>query len=115
MIGLLTACSIETPSKIITLKNETSKDKVDEDFVLIRDQLPSHKSELLPVLVNGSGEYVACQADDLNGNGEWDELAFVYSLKAGEEQTLTVKFIPKEQYPEFQKRTHVRLGKLFSK
>ncbi len=115
MIGLLTACSIETPSKIITLKNETSKDKVDEAFVLIRDQLPSQKSELLPVLVNGSGEYVACQADDLNGNGEWDELAFVYSLKAGEEQTLTVKFIPKEQYPEFQKRTHVRLGKLFSK
>ncbi len=113
LIGIMASCSHETTTKVLTLRNSGEVNKIDEAFILKRDMLPQVEG-LVPVLVDGNGNYVPCQLDDISCNGEWDELAFVYSLKAGEEINLNVEYIPQSDYPVFQKRTHVRLGKMFT-
>ena len=83
------ACKGEGISTKIVLTNPGQTDRQDEAFVLTRDGLPpSPDDTLLPALRQAGGDYVPAQADDLDGDGQWDELAFVYSLRAGETATL---------------------------
>ncbi|MDR0844210.1 MAG: DUF4861 domain-containing protein, partial [Tannerella sp.] len=52
------------------------------------------------------------QQDDLDGDGRWDELAFVYTLKPNQKASLKVKWIAKENAPVYPRRTNVRYGKM---
>ncbi|MGV8096341.1 MAG: DUF4861 domain-containing protein [Mangrovibacterium sp.] len=110
-IGLAVVSCQET--KKIAVKNPTDKDRQDEVLVLdrktIETSFPSGDSSLLPVIKNGD-QPVPSQTDDLDGDGLWDELAFMVDLKANEELLLDVAFVAPDAYPEFEKRTNVRLG-----
>jgi hypothetical protein len=66
--------------------------------------------DALPLLTEETGEAIPCQADDLNGDGTWDELFALTDLGAEEEKRVRITFVPKEKYPEFETRTNVRLG-----
>lgn len=102
------------PTKIV-LTNPGQTDRTDEAFVLTRSDLsPSPDDALLPALRTADGSYVPSQADDLDGDGRWDELAFVYSLKAGESVTFDLAWLPAEDYPAFTPRTNARYGKMVS-
>ena len=109
-MGLFCSCTHDSKQNSITITNNSSVDKVDEAFVLKREQLPDFGAAL-PIVVTEKAEFIASQVDDIDQDGKWDELAFVYSLKAGEAVNLKILSVS-DDYPEFKKRTHVRLGKL---
>ena len=113
-LGGLLSCNNNTLNQSITISNNSQKDRTDEAFIIKREKFNETK-DLLPIIIDSNGNYIASQVDDINLDGNWDELAFVYSLKAGEKATLNIKFISPDEYPKFDKRTHVRLGKLFTK
>lgn len=94
----------------ISVKNPSDKARTDEVIVVKRSQLGGEQSEdFLPTVRQGK-EVLASQVDDMDGDGKWDELAFVVDFQANEEKTLTVVFVANGDYPSFEKRTNLRLG-----
>ena len=67
-------------------------------------------SELLPILKNMEGAYIPCQLDDLNGDGEWDELFALTDIGPSSQLSLVLKFIAPDEFPSFEVRTNLRLG-----
>lgn len=62
-------------------------------------------------LFSDAGDTIPAQADDVDGDGAWDEIAFVLDIPARSEKELVLKPIKKEYIPMFQKRAHAFLGK----
>lgn len=91
-LGGLLSCNNNTLNQSITISNNSQKDRTDEAFIIKREKFNETK-DLLPIIIDSNGNYIASQVDDINLDGNWDELAFVYSLKAGEKATLNIKFI----------------------
>ncbi|MGQ8337862.1 DUF4861 domain-containing protein [Sunxiuqinia sp. A32] len=98
---------------VLVLENPLGIDRVDETIVLDRAQVESMTGTiaegLAPVLKNAD-KLVPSQADDMDGDGNWDELAFTVDLKANETVGLTLELISIDVYPAFKKRTNLRLG-----
>ncbi len=106
----ITAC---TKNNSLVLTNPLAVDRPDETIILKRADLEAKVGVVpegfAPVL-KLNGQNIPSQADDLNGDGNWDEIAFTVHFKASETINLTVEKIALAQYPVFEKRTNVRLG-----
>lgn len=113
-LAILTGCNSPQSLKEFTVKNPLDINREDEALVLTRAQLNPTDKLLKPVITNGQGEYIPCQLDDLDGDGEWDELAFVYTFSPSEKTRLKVEWLTPEKYPVFAPRTNVRYGKMTS-
>ena len=70
--------------------------------------------ELLPVVKKADGTYIPCQVDDMDQDGLWDELAFVYTLGGHETVELLLDWMSAADYPVFERRTNIRYGKMTS-
>lgn len=109
LIGL-TACS---KKNVLVLGNPLAVDRPDETIVLNRAAVEA-KFGLVPdgfaPVLKLNGTPVPSQADDLNADGKWDELAFTVNFKASETLHLDVENLALASYPQFEKRTNVRLG-----
>jgi len=108
---LLQACS-SIPS--LELKNEMDLARKDASVVIKRElvaktvgEIPSDKT---PVVIDGAGNYIPCQVDDLNRDGEWDELVFVCDMDAKELKSVKINFIEPADAPVYTARTNVRVG-----
>lgn len=113
-LAILTGCNSPQSLKEFTVKNPLDINREDEALVLTRAQLNPTDKLLKPVITNGQGEYIPCQLDDLDEDGEWDELAFVYTFSPSEKTRLKVEWLTPEKYPVFTSRTNVRYGKMTS-
>ncbi|WP_224998977.1 DUF4861 domain-containing protein [Cesiribacter sp. SM1] len=71
------------------------------------------EGEFYPLLVTETGDTLASQTDDLDGDGQWDELFFVTSLPAGAKQQVMLHWVSSQ--PSYTPRTSVRFGKRSSK
>lgn len=111
-LSMLTSCTASHPLKEFTLENTLNVKREDETLVLTRTQLNPTDNTLQPVITNEQGEYIPCQLDDLDGDGEWDELAFVHTLAPSEKVKLKIQWIKPKEYPLFTPRTNVRYGKM---
>ncbi len=108
---LLPGCSY-SGSNSIYITNPSDFERKDEAIVIQRTKLDGAKDGLVPVLKNTEGVYyIPCQVDDTDNDGEWDELAFVYTLKVNETAQINIEWIEKNKYPTFVARTNVRYGK----
>lgn len=109
LIGIA-ACS---GKNTLLLKNPLAVDRIDETIVMKRADVEAKIGAIpdgfAPVL-KLNGKAVPSQVDDMNGDGKWDELAFCLDLKASETVSLNIEMVNLSQYPEFEKRTNVRLG-----
>jgi hypothetical protein len=106
------SCASSVPTTV-RLENPTALERPDEAFVFTHKQLNPHGEGRRPVIVDTDGSYVPSQLDDLDGDGRWDELAFVYTLKP--HQTVDLKIFRLNhaaEYPVFRVRTNVRYGKM---
>lgn len=86
-----TACNNKKASQLVI--ENTDIDKPDELFVLKRSELESRMDSLTAgkyLLLQDAGRPMLVQYDDLDGDGNWDEIAFLLSLKAGEKKVLTL-------------------------
>lgn len=78
-------------------RSEIQKFLVDADaaqFVAVKDE---------------NGELLPSQCDDFDKDGNWDELAFLCDLEAGENKRILFEAI--ENQPEFTIRTNIRFGR----
>ena len=113
---LMISCSgqSDSPDNSITLTNPLDIEKVDEPVLIPRDQLTeligTIQEGMLPVVQNQEGELLASQVDDVDLDGEWDELAFLADIPAGSSLDVSIQFRPEEDYPEFTTRTNIRFG-----
>ncbi|MGE5447277.1 MAG: DUF4861 domain-containing protein [Bacteroidales bacterium] len=97
----------------IKLTNSLAVDRMDEIIVLSRSDVEKQIGNIpdgFAPIVQIKGKNLPSQADDMNGDGQWDELAFLVQLKASETITIEIKKIAIAAYPVFEKRTNVRLG-----
>lgn len=102
-----------TSKNQLVVTNPLAIDRADETLVISRADMEAKfgatPDGLVPLL-KLNGVAIPSQADDMDKNGQWDELAFCLNFKASETVTLEVENVPAEQYPQFEKRTNLRLG-----
>lgn len=110
---LLIGFSSCTQKNTLVLTNPLAIDRADETIVLKRADVEAKfgvaPEGTAPVL-KLNGQAVPSQADDMDKDGKWDELAFCVNFKASETLKLEVENVSADQYPQFEKRTNVRLG-----
>jgi hypothetical protein len=110
---LLLGFAASAKKNIIKLTNPLAVDRMDEIIILSRSEVEKkigHISYGFAPVVQLRGQNVPSQADDINGDGQWEELAFLISLKASETIAVELKPVAIANYPVFEKRTNVRLG-----
>ena len=98
LVFVLSSCK-EKPATSIVLKNPINEERVDESFRLSRMELRAVGDELLPVVKKADGTYIPCQVDDMDQDGLWDELAFVYTLGGHETVELLLDWMSAAEYP----------------
>ncbi len=104
---MLTACN---GNKTYECKNSASIDINDKLFVLTRaevDQYATAGNGDFVIVKTADGTVLASQMDDMNGDGNWDELAFIADIKANSALAVTFE---KGEPIEFEKRTSLRFG-----
>lgn len=113
MAGLLFSCS-GNRTVTLTLTNPLDLDRPDEAVVIKRAFIDSLAggipSGTVPLLKEENGEVVPSQADDLDKDGQWDELFLLVNLKPGESKQLQVSFVKPEEMPAFTQRANIRFA-----
>jgi len=102
-----------TQKNKLVLTNPLAVDRADETIILKRADVEA-KFGIVPEgsapVLKLNGQAVPSQVDDLDMDGNWDELVFCLNFKASETVNLEVVNVVVAEYPEFEKRTNVRLG-----
>jgi len=109
--GLFFSCGKQAS---ISFQNPQNVERPDELIVLTKNEL-SQKVELpagmMPLFKNVDNSLVPFQLDDLDNDGNWDEVALLLNFAPGETKEIVVEFSDGTNYPpEFEKRTNLRLG-----
>lgn len=125
---VLTACSdssknnkqaetktVDSKGFAIVLENPASFDRPDEIVLISRQQLQSRwprelPKDSLPQLQTSEGKNILLQTDDLDGDGNWDEIAFLYNFKSREKATVYLSFTTVDQQTETPRFAHAYLG-----
>ena len=97
----------------LSVENPLNSARTDEVIVLTKaniEQKLKLKEGMLPVFKSLDGETIPSQIDDLDGDGSWDEVVMVLDFAAGESKEIKIEFVPENEYPEYEKRTNLRLG-----
>lgn len=111
--ALFIGCTTESTKKIV-VNNPSDFDRADEPVIIEKEKLATLVGEVpegkVPVLTDVGGNNIASQADDMDGDGSWDELFTLVDLGANERKELTVTFVNPEEVPEYTTRTNIRFG-----
>ena len=96
----------------IVVKNSLAVERRDEVIVLTRDQILEKielKAGYSPIFKT-DGATLPSQLDDLNDDGNWDEAVILLDFLPSEAKIIHIELVRKDEYPEFEKRTNLRLG-----
>ena len=116
LVLLLAAFSMacQKSESVITLTNDTSLERIDEAITISRADLEKQVGEiskgLVPMLTSENGEVIASQVDDLNGDGQWDELFLLTNLAANSSINLKLSLVKPNVLPTFTQRSNVWLA-----
>lgn len=106
---LILSCS--NNKKDLTITNPADIERPDELIVLKRSDIETHIGSIPPgkfVLVLKDSIPVFVQYDDMNADGTWDELSFLYSFKSNEKIKLTFSIADAPATIKAVVRAHVR-------
>jgi hypothetical protein len=99
----------------LEITNPSAFNREDEQITITRKSIldftgaiPSGK---IPLVKDAGGNYIPSQTDDLDGDGQWDELALVTNLASKQRLQLSIDFVNVAEVPSFKPRTNVHLGK----
>ncbi|MFO8000422.1 MAG: DUF4861 domain-containing protein [Marinilabilia sp.] len=110
--ALVAGCN--PPQSGFEVSNDSDAAMADKAVVLdlneVEDYLPGEIGENHIEVVDEEGNQLPAQCDDLDGDGQWDELAFLVDLEANEQKRLYFNAVPEEELPDFPKRTNIRFG-----
>jgi len=114
VLTFMLACSGETSQEItLQVSNPSDQARTDATLLLTRGEISRWidiPSDLLPVLKDLTGEYIPCQVDDIDGDGQWDELFGLTNLGPSAPITVVIAFVTPDTYPTFPSRTNLHLG-----
>jgi len=117
LIAILSACDTREVYEI-TVSNPAGEDRTDEVIALNRDSiaanLPDYTMEKLLALSHGE-EKLPFQLDDLDGDGEWDEMVFMTDLAAGENKKFQLEITEDTSRINPVVHTNVRFAKIVEK
>ncbi|MDW7693458.1 DUF4861 domain-containing protein [Flammeovirgaceae bacterium SG7u.111] len=101
-------------ANILTISNDTDLVRSAEPILLSREKVVSLIGEIpagtVPKLTE-AGKDIPSQADDLDGDGTWDELAFVVEIAANRKIDITVDYAKPEELPSYPVRSNIRFAK----
>ncbi|PIB34258.1 hypothetical protein BFP72_01830 [Reichenbachiella sp. 5M10] len=110
-LALLGLAACQSPVVTVTLKNTLSEDVKEMPVVieraLIEQKLGALDEGVFPLLAD-HGVVVPQQLDDLDQDGNWDQIALLVSTKASTD--LVLDLVTTQEYPNFATRTSVYLG-----
>jgi hypothetical protein len=98
---------------LLELSNPMDQPRADAAILLTRNEIanwigiPDGK---LPLLLNENEIPIPCQLDDVDGDGQWDELFALTDLPASGQMTAILRLVSAAEFPVFQTRTNLRLG-----
>lgn len=93
----------------IDLKNTSSLTLNGKAISISRSKLSDIPDSIhFPLLLSQQGDTIPAQLDDLDGDGEWDELFFLVDLPANGEKEMVLQWVGAEI--DFEKKTSVRFG-----
>lgn len=99
----------------LTLKNNLKMARHNEPIVINRadfdKQFGQGGREENICLKQSNGEFIPYQLDDLDKDGEWDELVFEVNLEAGSSMVVDVCWMPQNEIPVFENSTQVYLAR----
>lgn len=95
---------------LLKLTNNTGEDRRCEQVVFTREQLGAGDTKAIPYSKQWFN--VPSQADDTDGDGLWDELAFEFSLPSGGHDYVEIAWATESTLPRYPVKTNIRLGKL---
>lgn len=107
----LSACSEE--QKGYEISNPFKEDIAGKAFVLSRAGVSEYveiPAGDVVTVKDENGKLLPSQCDDLNGDGKWDELAFMVDLKKKEKKTVFFEAVETSKAPHFAKKTNIRFG-----
>jgi len=107
-----TSCVQESEITLL-VENPLDTERNDARILVTRNELSDQvkiPSGKLPMLTDPAGNPVPCQADDMDGDGRWDELFALTDLAPAEQKAITLSFTDPASYPSFVVRTNIRLG-----
>jgi len=111
LLFVILACSCASEKKLL-LTNTGSLDRVDEPVVVERAKIVEILGEIADsdfIVVNDhEGNEIPSQMDDLDGDGVWDELAFVCNIPAGAE--LSLELTVTDHASDYPFRTNIRFA-----
>ena len=99
--------------KEYVVKNRFSVDINDKAVVISRDELKKYVTipdNKVVAVKDETGSFLPSQCDDIDGDGNWDELAFLVDLKAKGKKSVLFTAVDKSEIPQFPKRTNIRFG-----
>lgn len=94
------------------IENPLPVQREDEVIVFTRNEVAAKLAipgEKVPVFRSG-GMWLPSQIDDMDGDGKWDEAAVLIGMEPSSARKIVVSFVDQAAYPQFEKRTGVRLG-----
>lgn len=109
---LAAACGQNKPVRLLVI-NPLDQQRDDAIIALTRGEIASWSGipeKKVPLLYFENGDPVPCQLDDVDGDGNWDELFALVDLGASGEMTVILTFVSPAGYPSFEKRTNLRMG-----
>lgn len=111
LASLLSGCS---SSPVLELKNNLALARKDASIVIKRADVKKLVGNIpegkVLVVTDEKGNVIASQLDDLDRDGNWDELSFVCDFAANEVKKTRLVFKMPKDTPNYQIRTNVRLG-----
>ena len=113
LVALITISCQKTGTYIV-LTNDTPYDRFDEPVIISRADLERQtgkiSSRFVPMLETEAGKVMPSQVDDINGDGNWDELFLLANVPAHSEIQLSVSLVNPGQLPVFLQRSNVWLA-----
>ena len=100
-------------NKSYVVPNPFDENITDKAVVLSHDDVAKFVTvdgAKIVLVEDNKGNVLASQCDDLDGDGTWDELAFLIDLKGGETKAVSFVTVEKSDAPQFTKRTNIRFG-----
>jgi Domain of unknown function (DUF4861) len=98
---------------MLQISNPSDLQRDDATLLIPRTEMASWMDitgENLPLLFDEKDTPLSCQADDVDGDGVWDELFALIDLSPKEQKKVILRFVDPADYPEFETRTNLRLG-----
>jgi len=104
---ILFGCVSESP--FVTLSNSSDQQLLNKPVTIARSNFNTKADQFL-ILKTENGEAIPVQHDDLDGDGQWDELSLLINFQPKEEVKLEYVLVTQNDLPQFPDRTSAHLG-----